>query len=132
MRQLRPRRGTIAQHVHLFKTIHAAAKLSDLILLPTPISEHTPFFICAVALSATVNIATHALVFDGERAALLKQRVILAIGALSILSTTWAVAGEVAREVKSVARAAFEAESTVGGLGEDEIDRSVESFDWPE
>lgn len=132
MRQLRPTRGTVAQHVHFTKTTHAAAKLSDLILLPTPLSEHTPFFICAVALSAMINIAAHALVFDGERGALLKQRVILATGALSVLSKTWAVAGEVLAEVKGVARAAFGAESTAGGCGGDDVDRSVDNFNWLE
>ena len=130
MGQIRPTHAAIAQNVHFNKTMNAAAKLADLIQLPTPLGEHTPFFICAVALSAMINIAAHALLLDSGRVALSKQRIVLATGALGVLSATWAVAGEVLKDVKGVARTTFGSEPLIGASGDGDIDLLAESFGW--
>lgn len=110
-RQMRTTRFTTAQHVHSTKTIQAANKLSDLISLPGSLNDHSPFFICTVALNAMVNLSAYSLVSHGVRADLVKEHVILATGALSLLSETWAVAVPIVKEVKNVARRVFNVES---------------------
>lgn len=131
-------RGPFAQkrQLHLTKTTSAAAKLSELILLPASLDEHTPFFICSIALVAMVNVAAYtSLLFDvGGLLALSKQRVVLAIGALNTLTSTWPIAARVCADVKDVARTAFAdlaAEPLCGGpAGEGTGDPSDESLDW--
>ncbi len=58
-----------------------------------------------------VNLSAYSLDFNGYRADAMKERVILAAGALSRLSETWVVAGPILREVKRAARRVFNAES---------------------
>ena len=130
MGQIRPTRAAVAQNIHFSKTMNAAAKLSDLIQLPTPLIEHTPFFICAIALSTMIHMAAHGLISDSGRAALFKERVVLATSALKVLNTIWPVAREVLTDVKSVARATFESEPLTGNLSVGDVDLLAETFDW--
>ncbi len=115
-RQMRTTRYTTARDVHSTKTIQAANKLSDLILLPGSLTDHSPFFICTVALSAMVNLSAYSLAFNGAKADAMKERIILAAGALSRLSETWAVAVPILREVQKTARGVLTAETANNSL----------------
>ncbi len=116
---MRTTRFTAARDIHSTITIQAANKLSDLILLPGSLTDHSPFFICTVALSAMVNLSAYSLDVNDARTDAMKERVILAAGALSLLSEIWAVGVPILREVKTVARGVFNAESGNGTLAWD-------------
>jgi len=103
-RQMRTTRYTSARNTHSIKTIQAANKLSDLILLPRSLTDHSPFFICTVALSAMVNLLAYSPALNGAQADAMKERIILAVGALSRLSEIWAVAVPILREVQKTAQ----------------------------
>lgn len=131
-RQMRTTQFTTARDIHSAKTIQAANKLSDLILLPGSLTDHSPFFICTVALSAMVNLSAYALDFRGVAADARKERVILAAGALNRLGETWAAAIPILREVKKVARAVFRAETGNGhNLGWNHGDAEVRGIGNP-
>ncbi|KAI9806632.1 MAG: hypothetical protein M1825_006089 [Sarcosagium campestre] len=140
-RQLSSTRVSTAHHVHCTKTMQAANKLLDLISLPGPLSDHTPFFICTIALGAMVNLSAFSLLPDSNSARpdVVREHVILATGALSLLGETWAVAGSIVKEVKSIARRAFRAEpagsnSSSWTFDDDDIrsvmDQSPDDFGW--
>jgi len=116
---MRTTRFTTARDIHSTITIQAANRLSDLIILPGSLTDHSPFFICTVALSAMVNLSAYSLDFNDARTDAMKERVILAAGALSRLSEIWAVGVPILREVKTVARGVFRAESGNGTLAWD-------------
>lgn len=104
MRRMRDTKITTAEHVHSTKTIQAANKLSSLISLPGPLTDHSPFFICAIALSAMVNLSAYSLMLNGARADLAKEQSTLAMGALGFFGETWAVAIPIMKEIRIVAR----------------------------
>jgi len=127
---MRTTRYTIARDTHSTKTIHAANKLSDLILLPGSLTDHSPFFICTVALSAMVMLSAYSLAFNDARADAMKERIILAAGALSRLSETWAVAVPILREIQKAARGVLNGESVNSGLAWN-VDGNVRSTSSP-
>lgn len=129
-RQMRTTRYTSARDIHSIKTIQAANKLSDLILLPGSLINHSPFFICTVALSAMVNLSAYSLASNGATADAMRERIILAAGALSRLSETWAVAVPILREVQRTARDVLQARTSNNILAWN-VTRDVQSIGSP-
>ena len=128
--QMRTTRYTSARDTHSIKTIQAANKLSDLILLPGTLTDHSPFFICAVALSAMVNLSAYSLAFNGATADVMKEHIILAAGALSRLSEIWPVAVPILREVQKTARSVLNAGTSHNSLAWN-FDAGVQSIGSP-
>jgi len=93
-----------AHHIHSTKAIQAANKLSNLISLPVELTKHSPFFTCAITLSAIVHLSASSIPMYSDKSAVMRERVLLATGALKSLSVIWAVAGSVLQQVKEVAR----------------------------
>ena len=77
-----------------------------------------------------VNLSAYSLDFNGARADAMKERVILAAGALSRLGETWAVAVPILGEVKKAARGVFDAESGNSSLAWN-FDGDVQSISNP-
>lgn len=84
-----------------------------------------------------VNLWAYSLDFNDARGDATKERVILAAGALSRLSETWAGASPILREVKKVARDVFNAGSgnssqawNVDGDIQSIRDPSLDNLNW--
>lgn len=105
--QMRNTRLSSSQLMHCTKTVQAAIKLSSLISLPGSLVDHSPFFVCAVALSAMVNLSALSLGPSTARMDTTKEHIILSIGALKLISETWSVAIPILKETKRVARNIF-------------------------
>ena len=116
------------QHVHSVKTIRAASKLLNLVTALGSLNDHSPFFICGVALGAMVELSACSMGFPGVRIDLAKEHIILATGALSLLSETWAVALPVVKEVKRVARFVFKIDAAENSLACD-FDSNAQGID---
>ncbi|KAL1958806.1 hypothetical protein VTO42DRAFT_3643 [Malbranchea cinnamomea] len=94
--------------VHATKAVKAANSLATLATLrSSSVIKHTPFFICALVLSAVVQLCTCSI-----RAELSveprRDRIALIIGELKTLNHTWAIARRVMQQIKAVAREVLE------------------------
>ncbi|EXJ78571.1 hypothetical protein A1O1_08972 [Capronia coronata CBS 617.96] len=90
------------QHTHAVIATDASKQLSSLAALRTPVRQHTPFFICAVVLSAMVQLSA-CLVHPRHCHQLHRDRVSLIIGVLKSLTQTWALAQNALRMIRKVA-----------------------------
>ena len=93
--------------VHATKAVNSANSLAALATLRSSIVKHTPFFICALVLSAVVQLCACSI-----RAASSveprRDRIALIIGELKSLNTTWAISRRVMQQIKGVAREVLE------------------------
>ena len=96
-----------SQHMHSAKAIHAANALSNLITLPMTLSDHTPFFTCAITLGAIVQLSAYVTRHRESDFCAVTQRIRLAVAALKSSKESWAIAETLYQQVKDVARQAF-------------------------
>lgn len=92
---------------HALKAIKAADEISSLASLPISSPEHTPFFICALAVSAIVQLS----ICSANATRRLDPRldkVTLSIGLLKSLNRTWTVSQQILRQIRGVARGILE------------------------
>lgn len=75
-------------------------------------------------------LSAYSLAFNDARADAMKERIILAAGALSRLSETWAVAVPILREIQKAARSVLNGESVNSGLAWN-VDGNVQSTSSP-
>jgi hypothetical protein len=76
-------------HTHTFKTAQAAARVSKLVSLPTPLIKHTHFFVCALTLSSIVHLSMWSSlpIFSPEQD--LKEQIRMNAGALKAIANVW-------------------------------------------
>ena len=84
--------------------MQSANILSNFISLPTSLAKHTPFFTCAITLSAIVHLSAYSLAMYKDTCNSRKERIHLAMGALTSISENWPIAGNTIKQVKEVAR----------------------------
>lgn len=92
---------------HALKAINAADGISSLTSLPITRPEHTPFFICALAVSSIVQLS----ICSSNATKRLDPRldkVTLSIGLLKSINRTWAVSQQVLRQIRGVAKGILE------------------------
>lgn len=90
-------------HAHAMNALTAASEISTLAALRTPVTRHTPFFICALVLSSIVQLAAYS-VKAGQMPDPRRDRLTLTIGVFKSLGRTWAISHSVMRQIKTVAR----------------------------
>lgn len=77
-----------------------------------------------------VNLSAYSLALNGATADATRERIILAAGALSRLSETWAVAVPILREVQRTARDVFKAKTSNNILAWN-VNRDLQSISSP-
>ena len=92
---------------HASKALSAANEISKMTSLRTPLSMHTPCYICGIALGAVVHLPGYVLETCPQAAGTIKERLQLAINALNILSEVWPMARVVKSQVAQYAREAL-------------------------
>lgn len=96
-----------AHHCHALKAIKAADEISNLASLRIPNANHTPFFICVLAVSAIVQLS----ICSASATRSLDPRldkVTLTISLLKSMNHTWTVSQQVLRQIRAVARGILE------------------------
>ncbi|KAE8447886.1 hypothetical protein EG329_010115 [Mollisiaceae sp. DMI_Dod_QoI] len=76
-------------NLHTIKTAHAAANISRLVALPTPLINHTHFFVCALALSSIAHLSTWSALPVISLEQDLKEQIRMNAGALRAISDVW-------------------------------------------
>lgn len=97
----------ITHHSHALKAVKAADEISSLASLPISKPDHTPFFVCALAVSAIVQLS----ICSSNSTRRLDPRldkVTLSIGILKSMNCTWAVSQQILRQIRGVARGILE------------------------
>ena len=89
---------------HSKKTVDAANEICHMISASSTLVNHTPFFICAVAMQAIIHLGMYCMPQWSSQQALAEQQIKMSIGALKKLSQVWQMAEIVRQDVKSVAR----------------------------
>jgi hypothetical protein len=111
---------TETQHMHAIIATDASKQLSSLAALRSPVRRHTPLFICALVLSAMVQLSA-CVVHHPARGRQLcthelhRDRVGLVVGVLKSLTQTWALAQNALRLIRKVARDVLEEPSLANG-----------------
>ena len=96
-----------ALHVHAAKAIRGANNLSNLISLPVSLINHTPFFTCAITLSAIIHLAAYSVITYADGGSAVKERIRMEVGAMKSVSGVWPIACSILQQVKEVARGIF-------------------------
>ncbi|KAK2763088.1 hypothetical protein FQN54_009722 [Arachnomyces sp. PD_36] len=92
---------------HAPKTIKAADEISVLASLRPSNHWHTPFFICALAVSAIAQLSKCSTDSTGRGDPQL-DKITLTISLLKSLNRTWAVSQQVLRQIRAVAKGILE------------------------
>ncbi|MCJ1311211.1 hypothetical protein MMC25_004882 [Agyrium rufum] len=97
---------TYSYGLHTAKAVAAADRIANLITLPGPILNHTPFATCMLTLGAVVHLSAYVLTPEGKpnEAQSLKELLGLEVGALKAIGATWNVAGAVMERIKGASR----------------------------
>ncbi|KAJ5218228.1 uncharacterized protein N7498_000327 [Penicillium cinerascens] len=92
-----------SSHTHAMKAIKAATELSSLAAISLPVEKHTPFLVCALALSCVVQLAACS---DkaGQTLDATRDHIALSLGVLKSMGQNWALSQMIMHQVKAVAR----------------------------
>jgi hypothetical protein len=93
--------------MHTAKAMRAAMDICVLIKMPCPQVKHTPFFTCAVTMSAVVYLSYWSFIATEAGDAVIKEHIRLNIGVLKQLSGIMPIAKTVLGQVKGVAQELF-------------------------
>ena len=104
-----------AYEVHTAKTIKAANSISQAIALRTPLSKHSPCFVCATLLSAIVHLPAYSVEMDMERASAIKERLQLTINALNSIGEVWPMGKAAKGQISQFARDVFAGQAVAAG-----------------
>ena len=104
-----------AYEVHTAKTIKAANSISQAIALRTPLSKHSPCFVCATLLSAIVHLPAYSVEIDMERASAIKERLQLTINALNSIGEVWPMGKAAKGQISQFARDVFAGQAVAAG-----------------
>jgi hypothetical protein len=88
----------------MIKTEQAASNITQLVTLPTPLTRHTHFFICAITLASVVHLSLWAgsSLTDSDHE--LKEQIRMEKGALKTMAGVWPCAMIVFDQVTKVAQ----------------------------
>jgi hypothetical protein len=78
--------------------------MTGLITLPGKLLKHTPLFTCMLTLAAVVHLSAYAINPKVDQRLLIKDRLVLEIGALKTIKEIWPIADSVIQKVKAAAR----------------------------
>jgi hypothetical protein len=108
------------QRIHSIKAVEASKVISMLAALRSPVQGRSPFFVWALALGATVQLAISAVHSKAERHCLEEHcdRVKLMLGVLKSLGRYWFFAKVVLKALNMMALPVFES-LKLGGLDDD-------------
>ena len=102
---------------HTSKALQAANEISRMTSLRVPVTVHTPCFVCAVAKAATVHIPAFMIELDPQAAGTTKERLQLAINALSTMGDVWPIGKAVKMQISQYAREALASAKEYGSFG---------------
>lgn len=118
---------TSAYEVHTNKAIKAANSISKAIALRTPMSMHTPCFICATSLAATVHLPAYPMETSMDRASAIKERLQLTVNALSSMGEVWPMAKAAKGQISQFAREIFAGQA--GAAGQMQAQAQIQEID---
>ena len=104
-----------AYELHTAKTLKAANSISQAIALRTPLSKHSPCFVCATLLSAIVHLPAYSVEVDMERASAIKERLQLTINALNSIGEVWPMGKAAKAQISQFARDVFAGQAVAAG-----------------
>ena len=104
-----------AYEVHTAKTLKAANSISQAIALRTPLSKHSPCFVCATLLSAIVHLPAYSVEIDMERASAIKERLQLTVNALNSIGEVWPMGKAAKQQISQFARDVFSGQAVAAG-----------------
>ncbi|MCJ1317182.1 hypothetical protein MMC15_002505 [Xylographa vitiligo] len=90
--------------VHTAKAIEAADRIARMVTLPGQLLKHTPLFTCMVTLAAVVHLSAYVINRNADQRSIIKERLLLSIGALKSVRDIWPVADSVLQRVRGAAR----------------------------
>ncbi|MCJ1404274.1 hypothetical protein MMC11_007499 [Xylographa trunciseda] len=90
--------------VHTAKAIEAADRIASMVTLPGQLLKHTPLFTCMVTLAAVVHLSAYVINRNVDQRSIIKERLLLSIGALKSVREIWPVADSVLQRVRGAAR----------------------------
>ena len=90
--------------IHTSKAVRAANELSKMTSIRVPLSVHTPCFTCAISKAAMVHLPAYTLETSLSAASTIKERLQLAVSALSTIGEVWPMAKMVKVQVSAYAR----------------------------
>jgi hypothetical protein len=111
----------------MIKTEQAASNITQLVTLPTPLTRHTHFFICAITLASVVHLSLWAASdlndLDHDR----KEQIRMEKGALKTMAGVWPSAKTVFDQVTKVAQTIHMNRKGVvdGALWRDYMDKNI-------
>jgi len=105
---------TSTQNTHAVKATEASKQISNLAALRLPVQNHSPYFICALALSAVVQLSACS-VHSGNCEEQHRDRVVLLIGVLKSLGRIWVSSQIVLEQIKKVAAEVFHVSCSKNG-----------------
>ncbi|KAF8847508.1 hypothetical protein BDZ45DRAFT_754819 [Acephala macrosclerotiorum] len=79
----------ISNNLSTFQTSQSAANISRLVAIPTPLINHTHFFVCALALSSISHLSTWSSLPVTSLEQDLKEQIRLNAGALKAIADVW-------------------------------------------
>lgn len=104
-----------AYEVHTAKALKAANSISQAMALRTPLSKHSPCFVCATLLSAIVHLPAYSVEMDMERASAIKERLQLTINALNSIGEVWPMGKAAKGQISQFARDVFAGQAMAAG-----------------
>jgi hypothetical protein len=94
----------LSRAIHTSKAIRAANEISKMTSMRVPLSVHTPCFTCAISKAAMVHLPAFTLETSLAAASTIKERLQLAVGALTKMGEAWPMANMVKMQVSQYAR----------------------------
>ncbi|KAL4893394.1 hypothetical protein BDV59DRAFT_178131 [Aspergillus ambiguus] len=91
---------SVNSHLHSSKVLNAAISLSKLASLSTSTVGHSPFFVCTLVISSTIQLAM--LSIEQQRASNIWHYLSLNIGTIKSLAGTWRIAANSTERIRSV------------------------------
>lgn len=104
-----------AYELHTAKAMKAANSISQAIALRTPLSKHSPCFVCATLLSAIVHLPAYSVELDMERASAIKERLQLTVNALNSIGEVWPMGKAAKGQISQFARDVFSGQAVAAG-----------------
>lgn len=94
--------------MHTAKAMQAAMDICVLIKMPSPLIRHTPFFTCAITMSAVIYLSYWSFIATREADNTIKEHIKLNIGSLKTYASVMPIAKTVLHQVQGVARELFQ------------------------
>ena len=107
--------ATSAYEVHTSKAIKAANSISKALAFRTPLSKHSPCFVCATLMAAIVHLPAYSMESSVDKASAIKERLQLTINALNSIGEVWPMARAAKSQISQFARDVFAGQEIAAG-----------------